>query len=475
MKHHTKSLLVGLCLSLISTISHAAPLPLSELKADIAHEAKVLIKKYNPNMQVGISVMDLDDDRVLYEHNADQLFTPASNTKLFTAASALFYYKLGPKYEFKTKVVKSGSNLYVVFSGDPSLSLSQLNDLVKRTKRAGISEVNKVYVDSSAYAGTNWGPGWMWDEIQACYAAPISAILLDENCREIRIEPRKPGHRAALFYNRKYDFIPMVSDVMTRTPKDSRWCYINMNVDHDDKVYLQGCVASNAGPQYLSAAVANTVVYAEDALKSDFARAGIRVKGGFHSGTAPKEAKLIAEHSSKPLSVLIKHMLKVSDNVYANSIFKKLGNVYFNSPGTWSNGYDAMTKILKNSGVDFNQLSLVDGSGISRYTKISPNQFIKVLAYAYKQRNFKYFYDALPISGTDGTLIGRLYGKSVKGKVYAKTGSESGVSSLSGYVTTKNGKKLAFSIINNGFVGGLNHYRTFQDIFAGYLSKLDVG
>ena len=192
-------------------------------------------------------------------------------------------------------------------------------------------------------------------------------------------------------------------------------------------------------------------------------RAGITVRSGTVISNG-KDLKLIASHDSAPLSVLVVQMMKKSDNLIANSLFKTVGAHYSQTMASWQSSAAAEKDILTKSGVDTQGMVIIDGSGLSRDNRVSPDQFSQVLLAAYRDpRIFQDYLQALPVGGMNGTLRNRLGSRDIIGKVKAKTGSMHGISSLSGYVETKNGKTLAFSIVVNGFVGALYPYRSMED------------
>ncbi len=167
-------------------------------------------------------------------------------------------------------------------------------------------------------------------------------------------------------------------------------------------------------------------------------RKGIKIQGKIREGKAPENCTLLAKHESEPLRELAKVLLKNSDNLYANCIFKKMG-------GSWARGGESVENFLKELSIE--GLRVVDGSGESRYNLVSPHQMVKFLK---KMKENKELRRALPTPGAEGTLKFRM-GK-LKEAVRAKTGSMTGVSSLCGYLTTEEGEELAFAIFVNGYV-----------------------
>ena len=181
---------------------------------------------------------------------------------------------------------------------------------------------------------------------------------------------------------------------------------------------------------------------------------GITYPGTIRARKAPTDDVVLAEHRSPPLSMVLKEMLKKSDNLTADSLLKKIGEVYYKEPGTWQNGLFALRKILKPTKIDFKHNLINDGAGLSRYNLIAPRQLTQLLYYAYHHPTIRaVLLQDLPIGGKDGTLIDRLRPTANGEHVHAKTGSMSGVCALAGYVMTRHHVTLTFAIMANGFVG----------------------
>ena len=195
----------------------------------------------------------------------------------------------------------------------------------------------------------------------------------------------------------------------------------------------------------------------------------IFVDGPSTTGTLPKSALLLCSRSH-PLVDVLEPMMKNSDNLYAESMFYQLGAATGASPAKASHGRQMILKTLKNAGVT-GQYKIADGSGLSLYNYVTPELLAKLLIYAYRKSGIiRYLYVSLPIAGEDGTLKKRMKEPYVNGKVRAKTGTLSGISSLAGYAMTPNYHMLAFCIINQGIMKNSDG-RGFQDRVCAALCK----
>lgn len=387
---------------------------------------------------IGVYVKSLKTGEGLYLRNVYQPLTPASIMKILTAEAALLY--LGPNYRFSTQILTDATgttngvlrgNLYIVLSGDPTLVYNDLVEMMVTLQEKGIRTVTgNVYIDNTAYDQRFYGPGWNGKDKNYCYGAPISASIINHNCQPVSV-------------------MPVVSKRKTKAVASPVYFY----------------------PGIENGVVTNIPEYNRALFKSLLSRMDIDVYGNVIFGSAPRTLALVAEHTSEPLPDLIHTMLKKSDNVIAGALFKKIGQLYSNSPGSWENGSLAVSRILsQHAGMQTSGLRLLDGSGLSEYNLATPSQFMQVLQFAYRHENTgEYFISALPVSGIDGTLKRRM--TNITRKIRAKTGTISGVVSLAGYATTKNKEQLAFVIMINGNKGLNWRFKGLEDQIVTALTR----
>jgi D-alanyl-D-alanine carboxypeptidase/D-alanyl-D-alanine-endopeptidase (penicillin-binding protein 4) len=416
----------------------------------------------------------------LYQHNAMRVFMPASTLKLFTGAAAISY--LGPNFVFPTQLLTNAQglqngvlpgDLYVKFTGDPQLSVQDLDALISTLSRQGIRQIRgNLVIDDTDMDRINWGPGWMWDDQNLCYAAPATAIVLNRNCFGFNIAPaHQAGELAQVHINQTLANISIINQLITRTAYTWQ-CPMDLRSVGNNTYALSGCIGPRHPPMSLAVAVNDPHLAGKDMVMGLLNRHGIVIAGQTLYGKAPNNLRILAQHDSQPLSVLVTRMLKKSDDLIADLLFKKVGGTYFNTTGNWSNGALAVRSLLgPRAGIDFNKLVLVDGAGLSRYNWISPLALAKLLNYAYHSMpNNTLFYQALPISGVDGTLRYRM-GGAMQGHVHAKTGTMHGISGLAGYVQTFNHQTLTFAILVNGFVGNQATYHMLEDRICQFLAE----
>ena len=187
--------------------------------------------------------------------------------------------------------------------------------------------------------------------------------------------------------------------------------------------------------------------------------------------SVPAEVEKLAatRHSLKDI---VRFMLKNSDNLSAENLLKYLSHTLNGGRGSASGGADLVKRYLRQRGMPTDRMLIADGSGVSRYNLTSADSVTHLLVAAYKDQAFSnVFVNALPIAGVDGTLAGRMKGTPAEGKVKAKTGSMSGLSTLAGYTTSADGEPLAFTMIMQNFIGSPERIRDLQDRLAVLLSS----
>jgi D-alanyl-D-alanine carboxypeptidase/D-alanyl-D-alanine-endopeptidase (penicillin-binding protein 4) len=429
------------------------------------------IRKINPNAHVGVTIKSMKYGDTLYTKNEKSLFVPASTLKVFTAEAALLY--LGPEFKFPTRMVTDAKsisngtldgNLYLVNSGDPSLTYYDVADMVATLKSQQINTITgNVYIDNTAYDQVTTGPGWLWNDTKLCYGAPISASIINHNCLSFKVTPSKSNGAAANVITDPRAFYANIRNSVVTHAHRSRTCYVKLDGESGGSIVISGCLSKGSYGAGISTVVSNIMQYDKALLTDLFKRFNIQVQGNISAGIASPQSSELARHESKPLKELVTSMLKMSDNIIAGSLFKKIGELYTHRQGTWENGGNAVSKILSQKAeLDIWRINLIDGSGLSRYNQVTPQQLLQVLDFAYHNNDTNYqFISALPVSGIDGTLKHRM--RNLAWRVRAKTGTMQGVVSLAGYATSAEKEPFAFVIMINGHSGSIWQYRELED------------
>lgn len=467
----------------------------------------------------GILIVDPVSAETLYSHNAGKLFAPASNQKLITGAVALA--QLGPDHRFRTIVAKRGrlrdgtlrGDLVLVGRGDPSLSdrvhgdaRLPLRAMADSLAARGIRRiVGQIFAEGDAFPDAWYGHGWPWDDFDWPYSAPVDELYLNEGFLHIEV---RGGARAG-------------ARVRVSTTPSHAWPRVRVEattVEGDSVRSPEGSgtrdtvnVSYERGPTDVAAGwderageyVVRGTVGAGDAVTLDVAQrdpartfiaafgevlsdAGIRVTPPSHRRpvtrrrSARPRADSVAHDSLPPLDTLVvwssptlaellPKFEKPSQNQIGEILLKTLG-LERGSAGTAREGRRVIAEQLLAWGALRDGFDVHDGSGLSLRDRVSPETLVLVLDTMRLHPHFRLFHDALPIAGVDGTIRTRMRGTAAQGNVRAKTGTLSSARSLSGYVTTADGRLLLFSMLCNNYLIPLAQVTAVQDTLATYLA-----
>ncbi len=415
--------------------------------------------------RISIEIRDAQSNKVLYSRGADRLSIPASNMKIITAAVALS--KLHPWYRFRTEVWADGpirngvlhGNIYLKGYGDPSLVDEYLWTLARDVAYRGIYEIRgKVIADDSYFDDKLYGEGWGKIGSEA-YFAPISALSLNFNTFVVTANPAsKVGAPPKLFYMPPDKHLKLVNRAMTVSRK-KRGLLKVVNSNTGVNCYeVVGSIPMGSKTREIRRTVGDPALYTVGSFEAYLVSWGVIISGEIAKGKVPQGAKLLLTRESEPLSRIVWAMGKMSNNFVAEQILKTLcaqkGPKEKSAPANTACGIKVVKDFLDRIGIEPGSYAMVDGSGLSRQNRLSARQVSKVLvAMSHDLQVGPEFTASLSIAGVDGTLEERFLKSSLKGMVRAKTGHLTGVNALSGYMPSRRGRLLAFSMIFNAFPG----------------------
>jgi PBP4 family serine-type D-alanyl-D-alanine carboxypeptidase len=419
-----------------------------------------------------VYIIQLDSNKELYSLNRSNLMMPASANKIFVTAAA--YLNLGINYRFRTAVFgdsidplgKINGDLYLKGYGDPELRAVDLEAMAYRLRAMGLKQVNgDLIVDAVYFDTTSYGFGWMWDEGPYAYNAPISALSLNRNTFEIGIRPgKRPGKRPSIELNPITGYLTVVNQAITVKSGDRARIKVDRAFNGTgDEVSITGSVAMDERINYLVRTVTNPPLYCGTVFREALARSGIKILGSVRTGISPLEKSELTWHASPPLYQIIRNMNKESDNFTAEMIYRQLSNGW-DSLSADSSQKNKIVEMLNSMGFGDESFRIADGSGLSRYNLCSAGQLVKVLTDVYAHPALRpELLVSLPIAGIDGTLSKRLMEDEYQGRVRAKTGTLTGVSSLAGFVFGPQGKAYCFAVMFNNYTSKANSVRALQD------------
>lgn len=426
----------------------------------------------------GVDVRRLDTGETVYRRNAEKMFIPASNMKLVTGAAVL--QALGPEFRYRTRVEASGpvrdgilrGDLVIRGAGDPTVS-ERFGGDARAVFRAwadslrahGVRRIEgRVVGVDEVFDDLPLGRGWAWDDLESGYSAEISGLPLNEGVVEVRVAPGgRPGEAGIVTLQPATAYAPVVN--RTTTVDTTVGAGEAARVEVARAATGPGVVVSGPIPRdttFVEATVAirNSTHFFATVLRETLGEAGIEVAGpavdadeaeGVSGVTIP-----LFVHTSPPLRDILPAYMKPSQNQIAEILLRTLG-AELRGKGSAAAGRAVVDSLLAVWGLDPRLLAMADGSGLSRYNLVAPELLLELLTYMDRGPHREVWRASLPVAGVDGTLAGRLRGTPAEGRIFAKTGTLSGVRALSGYLETAGGEPLGFSILVN------HHTRSARD------------
>jgi serine-type D-Ala-D-Ala carboxypeptidase/endopeptidase (penicillin-binding protein 4) len=453
---------------------------------NLEKEFNTLSKKFLPTAEIGVIVRDADTGAVYFSHQPQQRFTLASNTKLFTAIAAL--YALGADFTYQTRIFSPKRNLVAntlsknliwEFSGDPSFTSADLNQMVKQIKATGVDKINgDIILNTHARLPPEYPSGMSIDDLGWYYTAPTSAIIIDKNMEPYSLKANQTvGNDIDIKPAISKHYLNVINYAKTVSPQSNAYCKIYLSLSDDNTTKIYGCLPAGTPEQVEKLAYPNPFLAAKgkilDALNQNhIAFTGQILESNKSLVFDSTTYAVLAQHQSEPMIHLLSHMLKISDNIYANSIAKTLG-YKLHDQGSFQGGIHAIKDILhQHAHIDTTHLTLNDGSGTSRYNLSTP-YIMSELLYAAKHtpQVYENLVEALPKPNQYGSLRYRFHEFPLKNQISAKTGTMHDMSSLCGYLTTNDNRHLIFAILINHVDKRIHVAKEFENQFIAHLIR----
>ena len=452
------------------------------------HEA--LQRHRLPADSLSVWVQDVAAEAPLLSHRPDVPRHPASTIKLLTTFAAL--EELGPAYDWETDVYVTGpvrngrleGDLVLVGSGDPFLVVEQLWRLLAAVRARGLRDVaRKLVIDNSRFSVADEPPPRDFDgKPYRAYNALPDALLVNFNAIDVVLEPREGKVRvwidppvASLDVRNRLD---LTEGDCTR--RDLRFdVSLPLAVRSPLDAPLPAIVVAGRFPRgcrrwAFPRSILPPVRFAEGVVRALWTQMGGRIDGGLAVAPVPAGATRWHRHRSPPLAVVVRGINKFSNNVMARNLLLTLGAERFGSPGTTEKGRMAVTALLERRGIEVPHLRLVNGSGLSRETRISARGLGRVLLAAERSRFRPEFAQSLPLASLDGSMRARLSGHPEAARARIKTGMLDGVRAMAGYVRTRDGRTIAVvALQEHPGVHQAGRGTAVQDALLGWLLDRD--
>lgn len=418
----------------------------------------------------GVVIADAGTGELLYQHLPSTRLMPASNTKLATSAAAMEI--LGPQYRFTTDVLATGrrhgsvlrGDLYLRGTGDPTLLADDYDELAARIAAAGIKRVDgRLLADDTRFDDVRLGRSWAADDESSYYSAQISALSVapdtdyDTGTVIVTVAPgEEAGDEPVVSVTPDTDYVDI--DVRATTVAAGGTNDLTVEREHGtNTVVVSGTTPVGGAGVKEWATVWEPTGYAAAVFRDALAEHGVRVSGPTRLGRqTPGAAVELASHRSMPLRELLIPFMKLSNNMHAEILTKAMG-YEVSRQGSWGAGLAAISGYLKGVGVDAGKVRQVDGSGLSRMDNFPAGQLVELLLAVRAEPWYADWYRSLPVACdpdrfVGGTLRSRMCGTPAALNARAKTGSLTGASALSGYVTGADGRELVYGIVLNNYL-----------------------
>jgi D-alanyl-D-alanine carboxypeptidase/D-alanyl-D-alanine-endopeptidase (penicillin-binding protein 4) len=429
----------------------------------------------------GIKVASVDTGKTIFEFNPQKLLSPASNSKLYTVALALD--RLGTNYQIKTSLYaperpnNSGEvtgDLVLYGRGDPCITARlhsnnifvALAPLVSALTNAGVKRIRGDLVgDEGFFRGHPYGSGWAWDDAEAYYGAEISALTINDNTVKLKVSsPTTAEGACELSVEPASRSIALSNQVQIGVKGEKQ------NIDffrplEQNLVYVSGRMPRGSPPYSDDVPVHQPALFFVEWLREAMSRAGIAVEGKSRTRDWREQARQPVNYAqqvelgsaqSLPMAVIAREVMKPSQNLYTDLLLAQVGEKSRTTADPMSMtserlGIRELNRFLLEAGVKAHDVLFEEGSGLSRNNLTTARATVQLLLHMSHHKGAAAYYEALPIAGVDGTLRNRMKNTPAAGNVRAKTGTLRWANSLSGYLTTAGGEKLAFSIMLNRY------------------------
>lgn len=416
---------------------------------------------------VGLYVREVGAQQPLIEHNADRAFNPASTMKLLTTLAGLEL--LGPNYSWRTEAWIDGTliddvllgDLILKGYGDPKLTYENFWLFLRELRARGLREVRgNLVLDRSFFALEPSDPGQFDNDPTRPYNVGPDALLLNYKSNRLQFVPREEDNTVRIISTPDLPPITIENQLVLGAGNCDVWPERPVALLDPARLIFSGVFPRGCGEKARSFSMLAPNDYAYSLFQSLWTELGGKLHGQVREGGAPENARMMTAWQSPPLAEVIRDINKFSNNVMARQLYLTLALAADNPPVTTTKAERAVREWLSRSHMDFPELVLENGSGLSRTERISARHLAALLTYAWRSPLMPEYVASLPISGVDGTLRRRLAGSPIVGRAHLKTGYLDGVRAIAGYLVDQHGRTLVLvSLINDPHAGAAQSFQ----------------
>lgn len=416
---------------------------------------------------IGFHIMDVSSQKTLASYNPDISISPASTLKLITTATALEMF--GKDYQFLTRIEYTGKllssgkllgDLYITGQGDPTLgskyfpsSKNLISQWVTKIEQKKITSIKGAIIADGSFLSREIPRTWIWEDIANYYGSTAQGLSYKDNTYSLYFESGTPGTPTNLTKTTPNPNLQFINKVISSSINRDQ-AYIFGSPESDTRI-IKGSIPSNRNEFRVKGALPHPGLLLAQELRENMCNKGILTRGKareIRTPNIPSGKKLLFVHKSPSLEKIVYLTNQKSINLYAQHLLKLLGRNAENH-GTTEAGIKTIISYWKKQGINTSPLFLYDGCGLSRFNAVSARFLTQLLKHMYMGSNAVPFMSSLPKAGKTGTL--KNFGKHtpLENNLIAKTGSMMGVKSYSGYLKTKKGNTIAFTLLINNYKG----------------------
>ena len=416
-----------------------------------------------PAEDVAVLVQDVSARRAVLSHNADKAMNPASVMKLVTTLAALEL--LGPTFVWKTEVYAAGKqrgdvlegDLVLRGGGDPKLTVENFWLMLRALRARGLREIRgDLVLDRSYFEPIALDEGNFDNEPLKPYNVLPDALLLSFKAFSFTFVPDPQRALVRITVEPRSSLLAVTNAIAIANGPCNDW-RARLIEDFDANgargkvahARFSGRYPASCGEKSSSVALQSHGDYLLGVFRQLWEELGGKFLGGAKDGAVPPGASLLLTYKSPPLAEIVRDMNKFSNNVMARQIFLTLSAEVAKRPARADRSARIVQDWLAAQGLDFPELVLDNGSGLSRKARISAASIGRLLRAAYASPVMPEFMASMPVVALDGTMKRRLKRQPVAGRAHIKTGSLADVSALAGYVLDSPGRRLAVAFIVN--------------------------
>ncbi len=461
--------------------------PVKELRKDIDG---LLSNPDFSNANIGVIIQSLETGEILYAKNENKNFIPASTQKILTSAAALKY--LGSDFTYTTEMYLSGEllkngeflgDIIIRGSGDPTLSryfhekpLDIIDDWVRKLDSIGIRSIRgNIIGDDNFFDDIYYAPGWAWDDMIYPYSAQVNALSILDNNVDITVRPGDSiGYISKIRVNPDCNYVRILNNVFTGEINEPTSIDAARELT-TNIIEINGTIAydtsGKTSQELLPVTIDNPTKYFLAIFRNFLEDHKIRFRGAvfdideWNDNVNYTEMESVGSYTSPPMKEIISVINKKSHNLCAEILLKTIARE-IKGEGSFENGTKLLKRFASEKGINPEKISIVDGSGLSRNNLITPAYQAALLSGVYRSEHFETFLSSLAVPGKEGTLERRMTKSLAEKSVKAKTGTMNNISNICGYLTTRDGELLAFSIMLNNFTTPHSLARNLQDLIC---------